>query len=121
MGPVTKSDGHDAPGLIDQLVPGPATVIDDVVVGFEDAVREPVVSHELPDILHRIDFGRFWRQSENGDVRGNNEVGGHMPASLIDQKHRMGSRRDGHSDFGQMQVHRFGIAGRQNQAAPLPC
>ena len=42
-----------------------------------------------------------------------------MPASLIDQKHRMGSRRDGHSDFGQMQGHRLGIAGRQNQSCTL--
>jgi hypothetical protein len=28
-------------------------VVDDVVIGFEDAVREPVIAHELPDILDR--------------------------------------------------------------------
>jgi hypothetical protein len=31
-------DGHDFPGHIDKLVPGEAAVVEDVVVGFEDAV-----------------------------------------------------------------------------------
>jgi hypothetical protein len=38
MSPLAKSDGHVAPWLIDEFVPGKATVIDDVVVGFEYAV-----------------------------------------------------------------------------------
>jgi hypothetical protein len=29
-------------------------MVEDVVVGFEDAVREPIVAHELPDVLDRI-------------------------------------------------------------------
>ena len=40
------------PGLpVDELVPSVATVVDDVVEGFEDLVREPVVAHELPDVF----------------------------------------------------------------------
>ncbi len=39
MGPVAQSDGHDAPGLIDEFVPGAAAMIDDVVVGFEESWR----------------------------------------------------------------------------------
>jgi len=35
--------------LIDELVPSLAAVVDEIVVGFEDAVGEPVVAHELPD------------------------------------------------------------------------
>jgi hypothetical protein len=31
----------DAPGLIDELVPRVATVVEDILVGFEYAVREP--------------------------------------------------------------------------------
>jgi hypothetical protein len=42
--------------LIDEFVPGEAAVIDDIVMGFEDAVGEPVVAHELPDILDRVQF-----------------------------------------------------------------
>jgi hypothetical protein len=36
--------------LIDEFVPGEATVLDYIVMGFEDAVGEPIVAHELPDI-----------------------------------------------------------------------
>ena len=41
------SDGHDTRGLVDQLVPGITAMIDDLIIGFEDAVGEPVVPHEL--------------------------------------------------------------------------
>jgi hypothetical protein len=37
-----------------------AAVSDDVVVVGEDAVREPVVAHELPDVLDRIELERPW-------------------------------------------------------------
>ena len=33
MCPLPQPDGHDAPRLVDELVPGEAAVIDDVVVG----------------------------------------------------------------------------------------
>ena len=45
------------PRLIDELFPGEAAVIDDIVIGFEDTVGEPVVAQELPDILDRVQFG----------------------------------------------------------------
>ena len=73
MRPLAQSDGHDAPGLIDELVPGRTTVVDEIVVGFEDAVREPVVAHILPDIFDRIEFRALRRQWHNGDVGGNEQ------------------------------------------------
>jgi hypothetical protein len=39
MCPLAHADGHYAPRLIDEIVPGEAAVVDDVVIGFEDAVR----------------------------------------------------------------------------------
>ena len=57
MGPIPGSDGHDFPGLVDELVPGKAAVVEDILVGLEDPVREPVVAHELPDVLDRVQFG----------------------------------------------------------------
>jgi hypothetical protein len=42
---LAQSDGHDAPRLIDELVPCRTTMVDEIVVGFEDAVGEPVVAH----------------------------------------------------------------------------
>lgn len=56
MGPLAQPEGHGAPGLLDELVPGEAAVVDDVVVGLEDAVRQPVVAHELPDGLDRVEI-----------------------------------------------------------------
>jgi hypothetical protein len=38
--PVAKADGHDQPGAVDELVPGVAAQLDDLVIGFEDAVGE---------------------------------------------------------------------------------
>src|ERR1035437_10007125 len=42
-----------------------------------------------------------------------------MPSGLIDEKDGVGSWCDGVGDFRQMQVHRLGIAGRQDQGSSL--
>ena len=55
--PVAACDGHDFPRLIDQHVPGVAAVIDDIVEGFEDAIGQPVLSHELPDVFLGLSSG----------------------------------------------------------------
>jgi hypothetical protein len=49
MRPVAQANGHDHPWLIDQLVPGVARVVEDVAIGLEDPVGQPVVAQELPD------------------------------------------------------------------------
>ena len=56
---MAQSDRHDAPWLIDELVPSLAAMVDEIVVGFEDAVGEPVVAHELPDVFDRVELGDF--------------------------------------------------------------
>jgi hypothetical protein len=43
-------------------------MIEDIVVGFEDAVRQPVVAHELPDVFDRVEFGAFRRERQQCDV-----------------------------------------------------
>jgi hypothetical protein len=117
--PLAQSDGHDAPGLIDELVPSVAAMVDEIVVGFEDAVREPVVAHKLPDVFDRIELGAFWRQRNDGDICGHEEAGRQVPASLIDQEDGMGSGRDRFGDLCKMQVHRLAVAGRQDQGRAL--
>lgn len=42
-----------------------------------------------------------------------------MPSGLIDEEDGMGSWCDRLGDFGQMQVHRFGVAGGQDQSRAL--
>jgi hypothetical protein len=44
------------PRLIDERVPGVTAVIDDVVEGFENSVRRPVLPHELPDIFLAVEL-----------------------------------------------------------------
>ncbi len=51
MVPIADADGHDPPGLVDEFVPGVGAMGDDVVIGGVDAVRQPVVAHELPNLL----------------------------------------------------------------------
>jgi hypothetical protein len=117
--PLAQSDGHDAPGLIDELVPSVAAMVDEIVVGFEDAVREPVVAQKLPDVFDRIELGAFWRQRNDGDICGHDEAGRQVPASLIDQEDGMGSGRNRFGDLCKMQVHRLAVAGRQDQGRAL--
>ena len=39
--------------LIREVVPSLGGDLQDIVVGFEDLVGKPVVSHELPNVFHR--------------------------------------------------------------------
>jgi hypothetical protein len=94
-------------------------MVDEIVVGFEDAIGEPVVAHELPDVLDRVELGRFRRQGNDGDVVRHGEAHRHVPSGLIDQEHGVGAWRDGLGDLDEMQVHRLGIAGRQDQGGAL--
>jgi hypothetical protein len=84
------SDGFNASWLIDEFVPSVAAVIDDVLVGLEDAVQEPVLAHELPDILDWIEFGTFGGERDDADVSKHGQLVGHMPSDLVHEQHRMG-------------------------------
>ena len=44
------------PGLIDEAVPGVAAVVENIAVGGEDAIGEPIFADKLPDILDRVEF-----------------------------------------------------------------
>ena len=63
-------DGHNAPRLIDELAPRLAAVIHDIVAGSEHPVGEPVVAHELPDILDRVEFRTFGRERDDAYIAG---------------------------------------------------
>ena len=45
------------PRLIDELVPGLTAMVDDVDVGGEDALKQPVVAHEVRWSRHPGQFG----------------------------------------------------------------
>lgn len=119
MGPIAQADGHDAQRLVDETVPCVSAVIDDVVIGFEDAVRQQVVAHELPDVFRRIEFWGARRQSDEGDVGRNDEFRREMPSGAIEDENGVRAGVDFHADRFKMQVHRFGVAPGQNEARAL--
>lgn len=110
------ADGHDAPGLVAQAVPSLAAKSDDLVVGFEDAVRQPVVAHELPEVFERAQFRTARRQRQDGDVVGQIELCGGVPTGLIHDEDGVGVGFDGGTDLGQMSVHRVGVTPGQHEA-----
>ena len=116
MGPMAQADRHDAPGLIDEAVPGEAAMIDDVVVGFEDPVRQPVVAHELPDVFDRIEFGAPGRQRHQGDVGRHDQFGRSVPPGLIEQYHGVSAGRDVEGDLFEVHAHRLAVAPRHDDA-----
>jgi hypothetical protein len=67
MGPVAKPEGHNPPRLIDEFVPSLAAIVDDIVIRFEDEVRQPVVPHELPDVFLWVELRGAGRRRQKGD------------------------------------------------------
>ena len=115
MRPFAQSDGHDSPRLVSELVPGLAAKIDDLFVGLEDAVRQPIVAHELPNVFDGVQFGRLWRQRQDGDVFRHVQFRARVPSGLIGEDDGVSARIDGGADSRQMGVHRLGIAPGQDE------
>ena len=92
-----------------------AAVRRDVVVVVEHAVGQPVVAHELPDVLHDIQLGTFGWQRQERDVGRYLDLAGEMPSGLIKQQDRVPSCPHHGADLGQMQVHARGSAEGQDQ------
>ena len=113
--PIAAGDGHDFPGLSDEGVPGIAAVIDDIVEGFEDSVRQPVLSHELPDIFLRVEFRCTRRQRHEREIGWNLEVFGAVPAGLVEDKDGVGTGGDPCGDLIEVKLHGFGVAERENE------
>ena len=120
MCPVAQTDGHDFPRLADEMVPGLAAMVEEIVVGGEDAVRQPVLADELPDVFDRVQFRAFRRERHERDCRRHDKTIGQMPSGLIEQEHGVFAGSDLGRDLGQVQVHRLGIAARQDERCALP-
>lgn len=116
MRPVAHANGHDGPGPVDELGPSCAAMIENVRVGGEDPVREPVLPQVLPDILNRVQLGGLGGQGHQGDVGRHLQLARDVPAGLIQEQHGMAAGRYGLRDLGQMQRHRFGRTTGQHRA-----
>ena len=96
-----------------------AAMVDDIFVGFEDTVREPIVAHELPDVFGRVQLRAFRRQRQKGNVGRDVEFVGRVPARLIEEQDGVRSRGDILGDFLQVQVHGEGVALGQDEPRAL--
>jgi hypothetical protein len=94
-------------------------MVDYVLVGREDAVGEPVVAHELPDIFDRVEFGAFGRQRDDADVCRHFQLAGHVPARLIHEHDCVSTHRDSERYLGKMERHGFRVAEGQHQPCAL--
>jgi hypothetical protein len=119
MSPITQSDGHDSPWLVDEGVPGKAAVVHQVVVGCEHTVGEPVFAHELPKVLDRVQLGAFGWQGQEGDVGWHDEAMRQVPSGLVEDQNGMAARPDLCCNLGEVQVHGFGVAGGKDERRAL--
>src|SRR4051812_42198550 len=96
-----------------------AAVIEDVALGSEDPVGEPIFAQVLPDVLDRIEFGAFRRQRQEGDVGWHDELVREMPSGLVEDQHGVRSGRYCPGDLGQVQGHGRTVAARQDEGRAL--
>src|SRR5271165_819401 len=94
-------------------------MIEDVVVAFEDSVREPVVAHILPNVLDWIELWRFGGQGDERHVFGHLQLRGDVPPGLVDEQNGVGAGFDGERDFLEMQRHRLGVAKGHDETGRL--
>lgn len=67
--------------------------------------NSPVVAHELPDILDRVELAAFGRECDDADIGGHHALGGGVPTGLIHQDDRVRARPYGQQNFGKVQRH----------------
>ncbi len=94
-------------------------MIDDGFGALEDAVGEPVVAHELPDVFLRIELGTLRREGDDSNVARDDELGRQVPAGPVEQQRGVPSRGDIGRDRCQMEVHRRGVAFGQDEPGSL--
>src|SRR4051812_28681244 len=119
VSPVPQADGHDEPGLIGELVPRLAAVVENVAVGGEDPVGDPVLAHVLPEVLDGVQLRRLGRKRHEGDGGGDHKFLRLMPAGLVHEDEGMRPGCDRLRNLLQVQGHALRGAAGQNQAGAL--
>ena len=113
--PLAQANRHNLPGLIDEAVPRFAAMVDEVVVGVENPVRQPVVAQELPDVFDRVQLRAFRGQRHERDGGRHDEMARQVPSGLVQEENGMLAGRNLGRDLGQVQGHRLGVATGQDE------
>src|SRR3974390_2657033 len=111
MSPSSHSDGRDGLGLCDEAAPSVAGSVNDVVVGVEDAVRQPVATHVLPNVLNRVELRGARGQEQQGQVLRNSQGGGGVQAGAVEQENGVGTFGDIAGDLVEVDLHGLGVGG----------
>jgi hypothetical protein len=75
--------------LASEFVPGLAAVVEQIVSVEEDPVGQPIVAHELSDVLGRVELGTFGRKGREREIARHIELAGHAPSRLIEKQDGM--------------------------------
>jgi len=84
-------------------------MVDEILAGLEGSVREPVILHELSDVLDGVQFRRLGREWQDGDVFRNDEIVGHVPSGLIHDEDGVAIVGDVAGYLDQVLVHGMGV------------
>ena len=76
-------------------------------------------SSSCPNVLDGIEFGRFWRQGQNGDVFGDHQIVGHVPSGLVHDEDGVRIVGDVSRYLDQMLVHGMSVTPRHHQGRCL--
>ena len=94
-------------------------MVDDIVVGREDAVRQPVLAHEEPEIFDRVKLRRFRREGQDRDVVRHDEIVGHVPSRLVHDEDGMRIIGNIMGYFCKMLVHGVSITPGHHESGSL--
>lgn len=117
--PFAQADSHDAPGLIDELVPGVAAGFDGIVIGSGDAVRQPVFAHELPQVLDRVQLWATGWQRQQHDVVKDDKFIRAVTVGLIERHNGLSTGCDMEGGHFQVYARGFAVTVRHDDADGL--
>src|SRR4051794_6875717 len=113
--PLAAGDRGEPVGRRREPVPGLAAGRDDRLVVRPDAMAELVLPQVLPHVLDRVQLGRVGGQRQQGEVLGDGEAAGAVPAGAVEHDHGVGARGDLVADLRQVQAGGRGVGIRQDQ------
>ena len=102
------------------MVPGMAGGVEDCVVIVEQSVGEVALTQVEPEPLDWVELRGIWRQWQQGDVVGDAQRLGAVPAGLIKHHESMLVGSKLLAERGEKQVHRLGadLGHHQSEAPP---
>src|SRR4051812_14790422 len=100
FGPLAAGDRGEPVGGPRQPVPGLAEGRDDGVVVRPDPEAQLVLAQVLPHVLDRVPLGRVGGQRQEGEVLGDDEVRGAVPAGAVEHDYAVRPRGDLAADLG---------------------